>query len=187
MSRLDFLNDRCRHRPEPPRLRKCLLVVAQRMPLGNGIRDDLGRGRSHQSKGCVTNRLSCKSARKRRQILRVLTLFSSFINDIRPERPALRTCSNPGWRTEFRLTLADIDMPRSGFTLTINRRECRWHAAWARRGEWPGRNGAFQSHEVIRSNSVNGHAGATGDLRGKQRKGVVHDCNVQFSVPSPRG
>jgi hypothetical protein len=38
-----------------------LLVVAQRMALGDGIRDDLGRGRSHQSKLCVTNRFSLNS------------------------------------------------------------------------------------------------------------------------------
>jgi hypothetical protein len=67
----------------------------------------------------------------------------------------------------FRPSQLIIDIPRSDFTLTsIN------HAHWGRkgmrvactlgvrRGEWlPRRNGAFQSHEVIRSNSVNGHAG----------------------------
>src|SRR5262245_52756914 len=46
-----------------------VLLVARRMPLGDGVRDDLGRGESHQSEVGVTNRLSLNSLPLRYQIV----------------------------------------------------------------------------------------------------------------------
>src|SRR5262245_21526808 len=38
-----------------------VLLVARRMPSGDSVRDDLGRGGSHQSEVGITNRLSLNS------------------------------------------------------------------------------------------------------------------------------
>src|SRR2546430_6710136 len=46
-----------------------VLLVARRMPLGDGVRDDFGRGGSHQSEVGITNRLSLNSLSLRYQIV----------------------------------------------------------------------------------------------------------------------
>ena len=46
-----------------------VFLVARRMPLGDGVRDDLGRGGSHQSEVGITNRLSLNSLSLRYQIV----------------------------------------------------------------------------------------------------------------------
>ena len=46
-----------------------VLLVARRMPLGDGVRDDLGRGGSHQSEVGVTNRFSFNSLPLRYQMV----------------------------------------------------------------------------------------------------------------------
>src|SRR5215469_7706149 len=46
-----------------------VLLVARRMPLGDGVRDDLDRGGSHQSEVGITNRLSLNSLSLRYQIV----------------------------------------------------------------------------------------------------------------------
>src|SRR5262249_57711058 len=46
-----------------------VFLVARRMPLGDGVRDDLGRGGSRQSEVGITNRLSLNSLSLRYQIV----------------------------------------------------------------------------------------------------------------------
>src|SRR5262249_721947 len=79
-----------------------VLLVARRMPLGDGVRDDLGRGGSHQSEVGITNRLSLNSLSLRYQI--VSSVFhltyhpADFSNRLAPH------LLNEGWdlRVSFR-------------------------------------------------------------------------------------
>src|SRR6516165_3876460 len=58
-----------------------VLLVARRMPLADGVRDDLARGGSHQSEVGITNRLSLNSLSLRYQIV-------SCVLRAGPPRPA---------------------------------------------------------------------------------------------------
>jgi hypothetical protein len=48
---------------------RSILLGARGVPLGNGVRDYLGRGRSHQSKVCITNSFLLNSLPLRQQIV----------------------------------------------------------------------------------------------------------------------
>src|SRR5438128_9009436 len=55
----------------------CFLLVGRRMPLGDGVKDDLGRERRHLSKLRITNHLSLNSLPLRLQMVFYLLQLST--------------------------------------------------------------------------------------------------------------